>query len=962
MAITLGLDTALSGLLTNQQALNTISQNIVNVNTPGYTRKVLMPESRAVNGLGAGVQVTALQRNVDEGLLSYVRSDNATLSNLQALSGTYQQVQNLFGKVGDKSSISHNVQTVLNNLITLAATPDKSDVQSATVQAAKTATDQMAMVTDQLQSLRATADQKIASDCDQVNSLLSNIHDLNIKITRSLALKIDATDLQDQRDQSLTSLSKLIDISYYNLQDGSVTVGTSGGDVLVNSSQAFSLTHSGLSGAAPWMSRAGGQFGPITLNNGSTPAKDMTSLIHGGDMKANIDLRDTILPNLQSQLDQLATQLKDTLNLVNNRGVQLPTPASTITGTRTFADQTNLNQSISLSGTEDTALVLYDAQGNQKATTTLRSLMDGSSFSPAKELINQPWTLSSIADRMQTWMRGQSTYANASTAKVGLDANGHFSISTGNSDIGLAFRDQVDSTPGAKTTDISVTFHATQPPGVSTNTTSIPKATTLVGTSLTGASPAVAATDTFKLTMGGNTYTYTVGAAASPPQSAPAASLTGNDLLNWVRSIPGLEGSEFATIAGVTKLQIANTTGLSISTTGTSASLAALTPGVPAAATPDQVVKGFSNFLGLNDLFASNQPRALLDSQILPPYSTLGTTRDLTLYDSLGAAGPSMTFNAGTSIQEIAAKINSNSTILQSGLVGQSSVTLATGNTSLNILDVNGNTVSSVTVPAGTTSLQAIADALTASNSTLTAQVEKDSGGYRLRVWDNSGSPLTVSYDGPDSTDLRNKLSLSSSQIFVASVVDEGSGQRLRIRQSSNMDAYAQSSSDAANTSLLTDLGLDTAASGLAGSISVRKDIVSAPSKISRATTQWNADTKVYYMSSGDANIASQMVTAFNQPQAINGAGKLATSKYSLTDYATQLVSMTAQDISSTASDLSYHTTLNQNINTQIQAKSGVNLDEEVSNMINFQQAYSASAKVISTLKDMLDVLMGIIR
>jgi len=951
MAITLGLDTALSGLLTNQQALNTISQNIVNVNTPGYTRKVLMPESRTVGGLGAGVQVTALQRNVDEGLLAYVRADNATLSNLQTLSSTYQQVQNLFGKVGDKSSVSHNVQAVLNNLVTLAATPDKSDVQSATVQAAKTATDQMAMVTDQLQSLRATADQKLASDCTQVNSLLTNIHDLNVKITRSLALKIDATDLQDQRDQALTSLSKLIDIKYYNLQDGGVTVGTSNGDVLVNSSQAFSISHSGLSSSAPWMTRSGGQFGAITLNNGIVPAKDLTSQITDGEMKANIDLRDTILPNLQSQLDQLATQLKDTMNLVNNRGAQLPVPASTITGTRTFADQTNLNQSISLSGTEDTALVVYDTQGNQKATTTLRSLMDGSSFTPAKEVINQPWTLSSIADRMQTWLQSQTTYANASTAKVGIDANGHFSISTGNTDIGLAFRDQVDSTAGGKATDISVTFHSSTPPGISTNSVSIPK-TSALGT----------AGDTFTLTMGGKNYVYTVGPLPSPPLSTPATSNTGNDLLNWVRSIPGLEGSEFVNVGGVNKIQFANTTGLTINATGSTATMASLAPGAPATATPDEVVKGFSNFLGLNDLFVSNQPRSLVDSQIVPPYTTLGTTRDLTLYDRLGAAGPTMTFNAGTSIQEIADKINSNSTILQSGLVPQNSITLNHGGTSVSILDSNGLSVASVTLPSGPTSLQSIADSLSATNPSLTVQVEKDSGGYRLRIWDNGGRALTASFDGPDSTDLRNKLSLSNSQIFVASVVDEGSGQRLRIRQSSNMDAYVQSTSDAANSSLLTDLGLDTAASGSAGNITVRKDILTAPSKISRAATQWNADTKVYYMSTGDANIASQMVTAFNQTQNINGAGKMATSKYSLTDYATQLVSMTAQDISSTSSDLSYHTTLNGNINTQIQSKSGVNLDEEVSNMINFQQAYSASAKVISTLNDMLQVLIGIIR
>jgi flagellar hook-associated protein 1 FlgK len=240
--------------------------------------------------------------------------------------------------------------------------------------------------------------------------------------------------------------------------------------------------------------------------------------------------------------------------------------------------------------------------------------------------------------------------------------------------------------------------------------------------------------------------------------------------------------------------------------------------------------------------------------------------------------------------------------------------------------------------------------------------VVQDGNGYRLRVWDSSGRALSVTYDGADQVDLRNKLSLSKSQVFVASVIDEGSGQRLRIRQSGNIDAYAQSTSDAAGTSLLTDLGLGTAASGAAGAIEVRKAVSADPSRISRAATQWNPDTKTYYMSSGDANIASQMVKAFNEKNSVDGAGKMATSRYSLTDYATLVVSMTAQDIDNTNSQLDYHATLNSNINSQIQSKSGVNLDEEVANMINFQQAYSASAKVISTLSEMLDVLIGIVK
>ena len=38
---------------------------------------------------------------------------------------------------------------------------------------------------------------------------------------------------------------------------------------------------------------------------------------------------------------------------------------------------------------------------------------------------------------------------------------------------------------------------------------------------------------------------------------------------------------------------------------------------------------------------------------------------------------------------------------------------------------------------------------------------------------------------------------------------------------------------------------------------------------------------------------------------------------------------------------------------------SGVNLDEELSNLIQFQHAYSANAKIISTLDELLDVVVN---
>ncbi len=54
--------------------------------------------------------------------------------------------------------------------------------------------------------------------------------------------------------------------------------------------------------------------------------------------------------------------------------------------------------------------------------------------------------------------------------------------------------------------------------------------------------------------------------------------------------------------------------------------------------------------------------------------------------------------------------------------------------------------------------------------------------------------------------------------------------------------------------------------------------------------------------------------------------------------------------------------TLVEQLNNQRTSISGVSLDEEMANLIQFQQAYNAAAKVINTTNQVLDSLMGIIR
>ncbi len=108
-SLTLALRTAQSGLVTNQSALSAVANNIANVNSPGYSRKIVNTEQRVVSGVGAGVQLSKLTRQLDEGLMKTLRSETSSLNSLSIQDNYYLRLQELFGTPDDNNSISHTI-------------------------------------------------------------------------------------------------------------------------------------------------------------------------------------------------------------------------------------------------------------------------------------------------------------------------------------------------------------------------------------------------------------------------------------------------------------------------------------------------------------------------------------------------------------------------------------------------------------------------------------------------------------------------------------------------------------------------------------------------------------------------------------------------------------------------------------------------------------------------------------
>jgi flagellar hook-associated protein 1 FlgK len=337
MSLTVARSIAYSALTATQVKLSVASANVANADTAGYTRKTANQSANVLGGVGTGVSITSISSNVDKLLL---RSIIEAASDLGAAGTTAEytdRLQALFGSVsGDDdtgTSIANTIASLETALLELSGTPESESLQSIVVDTLDTLAGQLRDTSADIQGLRSDADDEIETEVQDVNDALHTIDDLNDAISRAAALGQSTADLEDQRNAALESISSLMDVQYFVASGGSMQIYTTGGQALLDGSvhelsytSATKVTADTAYSATP----------PSGFDAISVDGKDITGQIKSGSIGALIDLRDDTLPAAQSELDELATELADSLNAVHNQGTALPPPNS-LTGTTSVA-------------------------------------------------------------------------------------------------------------------------------------------------------------------------------------------------------------------------------------------------------------------------------------------------------------------------------------------------------------------------------------------------------------------------------------------------------------------------------------------------------------------------------------------------------------------------------------------------------------------------------------------------
>lgn len=331
MSLSIALQNALSGLQTNEAAIQVVSNNITNANTEGYTRKSAAAVSRTVALEGRGVEIGQLERVVDERLLKDVRVNLGAAGEARTRDFYYQRVIDQFGTLSGDSSLGAGITDLATAMQNLAVSPESSANRIEVITNAVAVAKRLRDFSAQVQNLRYDADQAIAEKINVINGELATFAELNKKIEMGQSLGDATAELEDLRDQSLNKLSEFLDVQYYRRTSGEIVLTLPDGQIIADK-VARPLSHT----------PAGALSADISFESGSIDGifaggVDITGSIASGELKGLIEARDKILPNIQAELDQLTQSLRDEINLIHNQGTGLP-PANTLTGSRTFAD------------------------------------------------------------------------------------------------------------------------------------------------------------------------------------------------------------------------------------------------------------------------------------------------------------------------------------------------------------------------------------------------------------------------------------------------------------------------------------------------------------------------------------------------------------------------------------------------------------------------------------------------
>lgn len=375
-SLTSSLNMAVRSMQVNQTNLSTLSHNISNANTAGYTRQEVIQGSTAIAGFGSGVDITTIRRTVDSVLQNNLVDQTSDLAYNSTIYSGLKNAEVLFSQPGNANGIESLLGNFFNEISNLANYPDSSSQRIGVVTDGQFIVDSINQIQQGLESLQMQVDQQIKDELNSLNEALQNVADLNTQIVAIGSNNINganANDLIDERERTIEFIAEYIPLNVTYSEEGRARLTSESGRTLVD----YNATQIEETPFDPPQSFSDLGVRP-TLSSGipSTqifPLEMDSTRITSGRLKALVDLRDNEMPELMAEMDEFAATLITEFNAIHSQGTGVP-PVDTFTsgnGDLLSGAGADLVTELGLQAGSTFNLSVVDADGNMVSTTLL---------------------------------------------------------------------------------------------------------------------------------------------------------------------------------------------------------------------------------------------------------------------------------------------------------------------------------------------------------------------------------------------------------------------------------------------------------------------------------------------------------------------------------------------------------------------------------------------------------------
>jgi flagellar hook-associated protein 1 FlgK len=304
-----------------QQALDVVQNNVSNSSTPGYAAQ--QPNFEAlpfdtVGGLPGGVTsggtTSTDNQFADQNVYQQLQALNYYTAQAQS-TGTIQS----FFDVSGNSGVAAALTSLFTSFSAWSSTPNDSSAQQSVINSASALAQSVQSLSRSLSQTGQQFDQQIGYTVTQINNLASQVLQYNEQVMRSPTPDAGA---EANLDNTLQSLSQLVNTTTLHQADGTVTV-LIGGTPLVIGNQQFSISE-----------QTAVVQNPAPANPGSPPTdqildsqgNDITSEITGGSLGGLLDSKNNVLASIigdgqqAGSLNQFASGLANTVNNILESG------------------------------------------------------------------------------------------------------------------------------------------------------------------------------------------------------------------------------------------------------------------------------------------------------------------------------------------------------------------------------------------------------------------------------------------------------------------------------------------------------------------------------------------------------------------------------------------------------------------------------------------------------------------